>query len=175
MEQIKITDWIQALVSLAAVVVALCAFYIARQTLHAPYRTLLKPRRILSEPTSDFRFGYEIFNYGPGIAYNILIKAPSSSTNSLSGKLEYDLRYSPDPTIIQPNEFGGIMMGNRVLLQLPFIIEYEILTGKKYREVWLYNQNGKFTRFNYFAAKKYIHGSSYKTNEYHFKRHKVSK
>jgi hypothetical protein len=140
---------IQAWGSIAAVGISLAAFYNSRKALQTSHRAMLKPDSVISSG-SYLGFGISIKNIGPAIAYNVQIV--------LVGLVDleyYSLIQAEGDQTIQSKEGRNYLIEDRLVIDVPFIIKYETLTGKRYTEIWKYNANNKFSRISYWEAFKY--------------------
>lgn len=143
----KPSDWIQAASAVGALIVAYGALSVAKQNMNA---TVFTKVEIKDFKLSNGEPEFTLYNSGPGVAYNVRLKAGIISNSKWDpiypGMLWFDEKSekAKGPTFIQPNSFITLRLDEssvKLNLNHPFIISYSLASGKKVKIFMKYESN----------------------------------
>lgn len=172
--QSKVTDWVQAIGSLAAVIVAAFAYRTSKQSLHAPYRTKINPVASHYQSDSATTHAFSLDNVGPGIAFQVEVRGVV-----LAGidekSIDYYYAVASGQSEIQARSKEVYIFDNMVnVTSFPIIIKYETLTGIKCKELWLKKEDKKgrdfFMKLRFFQKIFFKYFSIYRLGDRKIKR-----
>lgn len=149
-----ITDWIQALGSIAAVIVSVVAYRIAKSTLqvskdgvyitkeisHNSYRCIIYPE---SFDLENGKWCIKFRNNGLGLAFNV--KVLIYVRNRAQVTEEPEQKVASGSKVINPNSEQTYIVDEHELSlfifdKTPIAIAWETLSGAKYEAQWIWSQ-----------------------------------